>query len=304
MANKNIFKNSLLVSNIFDPLTHETDSLKKLYRDLSGSSRYQGIETRLIRDELLINEFNSLNQKARWNVTYWITGEMSRAKLNPSSIDENLRDKTAHEIYKSIDIAALTKCDFIGIASGRCEDENRRTEQIGQFQKTVCQALDYIQSKAYPIKLVFEPLDTFAHKKNVLGNTDNVYGFLNRFPENITKTKKLSICWDSAHFALNEDDFNYSINKLSPYISRVHFADAILDKEDKSYGDWHRNFDQNGFMNESVAASILKQLIESGSHQDEIYVSVEIREHDINNVWNLEEQSFRFLESAIKAACD
>lgn len=302
MEDEKLFKYSLLVSNVFDPLTQDTKTLQKLYRDLSNSPRYQSIETRLIRDEFLIDEFNLLKYKAKWNTTYWITGEMSRAKLNPSSLDEHLRLKAVNEIIRGIELAVLTKCDFIGIASGQCENENHRTEQIDQFEKTVREVIDYIQSKNYTIKLVFEPLDAFAHKKNVLGKTDVVLDFLKRFPVNIIKTKKLSICWDSAHFALNEDDFSYSISKLAPYISRVHFADAILDKKNKLYGDWHIKFGQGGFMNNRIAASILKQIIEAKNHQDEIYVSVEIRGHASDNVWDLEDYSFCFLESAFKEA--
>ncbi|MCR1899090.1 sugar phosphate isomerase/epimerase [Irregularibacter muris] len=302
MVNKNVFKHSLLVSNIFDPLTHDTKTLEKLYDDLSKPLRYQSIETRLIRDEHLINKFKSIKSKNQWNTTYWITGEISRAKLNPSSMDETLRVKAVNEIKRMIDLASLTKCDFIGIASGPCEDENKRYDQIDQFQKTILEILEYIQEKSYSMKVVFEPLDVFAHKKNVLGKTDEVYEFLNRFPKDIMKANQLSICWDSAHFALNEEEFNYSINKIAPYISRVHFADAILDKDNEAYGDWHRNFDQKGFMNEHVASSILRQIIKTKVHQEEIYVAVEIREHDASNVWNLEEYSYRFVESAIRGA--
>lgn len=302
MENKDIFKYSLLVSNIFDPLTHDTDSLEKLYYSLSENSRYQSIETRVVKGDSLIKSFNELKDKANWSTTYWVTGEISRAGLNPSSIDEGSRIKAVREIIKCLDTAVLTKCDYIGIASGECEDEGCRDKQIGQFERTVKELLDYIHHKNYAIKLIIEPLDAFAHKRNVLGTTEAVLNFLRWFPESVFRNKELSICWDSAHFALNEDDFSCSIKRLAPYISRVHFADAVLDKNSGLYGDWHIMFGHGGFMNVNVAASILKEIVNSQSHQNEIFVSVEIREHEASNVWNLEEYSYQFVKSALEQA--
>ena len=161
----NIFKYSLLVSNIFDTLTHDPSSLEKLYCELYENSRYQSIETRVVRGGFLIVRFNAWKNRAKWNTTYWITGELSRTKINPSSIDEGLRAKAVGEIIKDVDTAVLTKCNYIGITSGECEDERYRDRQINQFERTVKEILNYIHDKNFSIKLIFEPLDAFAHKK-------------------------------------------------------------------------------------------------------------------------------------------
>lgn len=85
------YKYSILVSNILDPLTHDTNDLKAVYDRLSSIKEYKSIETRLIRDEDLIDFYNlALGDR---QTTYWITGELQRENLNLSSIDNEQRKK-------------------------------------------------------------------------------------------------------------------------------------------------------------------------------------------------------------------
>ena len=98
--------------------------------------------------------------------------------------------------------------------------------------------------------------------------------------------------------ALNKDDFKESIQALAPYISRVHFANAILDETNPRFGDWHIDLCEEGFLNQQVARDILEALDEVSS--GEILVTMEIRESDKEKVWALEDKCYHFLQDVIQ----
>jgi len=290
---------SILVSNIFDPLSHSKEDLDCLYSKLDNLRRYKGIETRIIADKDSVNKFNEYADRNNWNVTYWVTGDVAREGLNPSSRNNDLHKKTIHRLKELADIASNGNCSYFGIASGVSEGNDFVEKELNQFENTLRELISYC-SKYQDMKIVFEPLDEFAHKKNVIGTTKRTYDFLQRFNDtNWCKTGKLSICWDSAHMALNEDDFEMSINLLAPYISRIHFSNAVLDKENILYGDWHMDFVLPGFMNIDVAAKIINLITLEKESDFELFVSCEIRTKEKLECWKVENKCFNFINSAI-----
>lgn len=286
---------SLLVSNVFDPCIQTPKDAIELYRKLIKQGRYPSIETRLIEGETFIQEYLKLHPT--WSVTYWTTGQLGRAGLNLSDLEEENRKLAVEKVKEMIAIATRTNAEFIGIASGKMID-GKRKEGLDQFEKTIRELVEYIDQKHFSIKILIEPLDAFAHKKNVLGDTLTTKAFLSRFDPSFFEHQKVSISWDSAHVALNKDDFKESIECLAPYISRVHFANAILDESHPRFGDWHIDLCKEGFLNQEVAKTVLETLdhVRSGK----IFVTMEIREHDIQKVWALEKNCYDFLQEVIK----
>lgn len=290
------YKKALLVSNVCDPLTKDESDLISVYEHISKSGRYDGIETRVVEGDALVPVFNRLNQ---WQTVYWLTGQLDREGLCAASTDETLRVATITRIKQMIYQSIKTHVHTIGIASGKTKGD--RSAEMDAFEKSVHEILDYIAMQDKEINIIIEPLDAFAHKKNVIGTTSQTHDFLKRFDQSLFTTGKLSICWDSAHVMLNEDQVATSLQTLAPYISRVHFSNAVLDKDDERYGDWHMDIDPAGFLNQDYANSILKTLNATSNHQDTVYVSVEIRETRRENVWNLEDQCYTLITEAINA---
>lgn len=95
---------------------------------------------------------------------------------------------------------------------------------------------------------------------------------------------------------MNEDDFETSIKSLSKYIYKVHFANAVLDKSDDLYGDYHIDF-KKGFMDLKCARRILQVCKKYINHP--IEVSCEVREKNIDHCWGLEEELYEFLNEAM-----
>lgn len=98
--------------------------------------------------------------------------------------------------------------------------------------------------------------------------------------------------------ALNEDDFEASFAALAPYIVRVHFANAILNKQSPLYGDHHLNFCEEGFLTLKSARTIKKLM--DRYLTGEISVAVEIREKERDHAWQLEAESYAFLMQVLQ----
>lgn len=289
-----IYHPSILVSNILDPLTHNDEDLCLVYQRLAEMKRYKSIETRLFKEgvirDLCVQQLNQAE------FTFWITGELQRAGLNLSSVDEVNRREAVNKVKQMMKEAQASSCTWLGIASGRIE--TTASEGCTAFVKSVTELFDEINHQAYTFKFILEPLDQFAHKCNVLGTTETVLSFMNRLPEEAIENKQVCLCWDSAHMALNEDDFENSLAALAPYIVRIHFANAVLDKNAKLYGDHHLGFCDEGFLNLESAGKI-KTLMDKYLKGD-ITVAVEIREKEREHAWQLEEQSYAFLMQVLQ----
>lgn len=294
------FKTSLLISNILNPLTKTKEDLKEMYLQLSDMDCYDAIETRVIHDEDVREVFNHCQKKTGWNVTLWLTGEMSRKGLSLSTLDDRLLEESIRVVYELIDLASLQNCNYIGIASGPIEEIELDEEQIRRFSESIKKIVEYIEFKDYDIRIVAEPLDQFAHKKNVIGTLSSTCKLIELLKDSDwINDKRISICWDSAHVALNEDDFTTSIRELYPFISRVHFADAILDKNDEEYGDNHREFDDKGIINERMVTSVLKEFMTQDLDNEDIYVACEVRTSSKEKAWSNERKYYKFLQKAI-----
>ncbi|WP_460023306.1 sugar phosphate isomerase/epimerase family protein [Lactovum odontotermitis] len=266
-----------------------------MYEKLAAEKRYAAIETRLIKDKMPRDKFNQIAQKSSWDITLWLTGEMGREGLSLSSLESQKLDASIDTFFRLLDLASDQDCQHIGLASGPIEDDQRKNDQIQIFSDSIEKIADYIARKNYSFDLLLEPLDEFAHKKNVIGALPSVEKLLQLL--NID-SRKFHLCFDTAHSALNEDNLLTSVKTLAPYVSRIHFADAVLDKENAEYGDNHRAFDQQGIMNSAYADGVL-QLFSRYSREDHLFVASEVRTAKREEAWANEEEYYNFVKAVI-----
>jgi sugar phosphate isomerase/epimerase len=296
------FYKSILVSNILDPYTHDSEDLQSIFKRIGEENKYRGVETRVIQEKATQQVFLQYEKELDWDVVLWLTGEMNRMGLNLSSLDETARLRSLEEVFLFIDKAAAHGGQKVGIGSGGIESVNLHDVQLEKFIDSLDVIMNYIDMCDYPLDVILEPQDQFAHKRIVVGNLETCQKLLERIKDKEWfQEGRFSLCWDSAHFALNEDDFEESIRILAPYITNIHFADAVLDKRDPEFGDHHRPFDDKGFMNPETAREILTVFDKYNQKNKPIYVSCEVRTKNEEDAWPNEQKYDQFLEEALKA---
>lgn len=292
------FKPSLLVSNIFDPISKDETQIMKLYQDIASLDYYKGIETRIILDSDVQKEFAELSKKANWDVTFWLTGNLNSQKMRLCDTDTQARQNAVSYVNTLIDIAAHCNAYAVGFCSGTSTGD--REQEYHAFYSSIVEILDYM--KKYPdIKLILEPLDAYADKKNVIGDLNTTLRLYEELSINgINANQQFIACIDTAHFALNNDDLNETVTKLARYSDRIHFANAILDVNHPLYGDKHIEIGEHGFLNEIVAQNLVNHARSLKFDCDSIYLTVEVRTYAKADMWPMEAMTREFLNNAMK----
>ena len=101
------FKKGIIVSNILDPLSKDPKDLKVVYQRLFAEKRYEAIETRVLKDESLIEYYNEI-KKPNVSLEAYVTGDLSRMGVSLSSVNEESRHK-AIEYTKEMDMEVLSQ---------------------------------------------------------------------------------------------------------------------------------------------------------------------------------------------------
>src|SRR5699024_5457919 len=187
----------------------------------------------------------------------WSTSNLNNEGLYLADSDEEKRKKAVSYMKKIIELSVEANAEFVGFTSGKkLLPDSKMDEQIQSFEKSVIELIDYIEQYDQ-IELMLEPLDTRADKKFVIGETDYVVNFFERLAEQ-NKLNKLSVCIDTAHIVLNNEDIIKSMEKLSQYSQRIHLANVVLNKESELFGDKHLQMGTPGFLTQKIAKQILK----------------------------------------------
>lgn len=291
-----MFEKSLLLSEIFSPYMNDLNELETIFKKVSDMGRYSSVETSVIYDKKLRKEFRNISQDSNWSVTNWIVIELSNLNLSASTTDNKKYKQTLEKIDQLIDVAYEGNCEFFGIASGPTIEADTVENGLDQFENTIHYVYEKI--KDTNMKIIIEPLDQFAHKKFLIGDTDRLGKFMNRFDDtDLIKNKRLGFCYDTAHFALNEDHFDESIPHLNKYATKIHLSNAVLNPNHKLYGDHHIPLGDPGFMNSQTAKHILDIFRELGNNN--ITVAPEVRTHNKEDSWKTEEALHDFISELI-----
>ncbi len=290
------FNNSLLFSNIFDPLSHNEETALRTLEKISLMNKYVSIETRPFKDPILRQEFRELAKKSNWSLTFWLTSDMNKNKANLSSVDEKTRVKSLNITKDLIDIAVEGGAEYIGLGAGSISKDI--SVSFNQFYESLIELLTYMEK--YPeTYLMIEPLDMYVDKKSTIGDLNTTQNLFKRLEKN-GLDDKVYLCIDTAHFILNDDDIFETLSLLGKYSNRLHFANAIIDSNNSNFGDKHLPFGGDGVLDENLAKKIIKFSSNIEFKTKDIYVTAEVRCNDIEKVWILEDECFNFITNAMK----
>lgn len=285
---------SLLFNNVFDPFSKNEAEIMNYYRYLYDIYEYESLETRLIFDKEVRNEFAEFVKEKNISVTIWSTSNLNNNELYLADPNEEKRLEAVNYMKGLIDLSVEANAEFIGFTSGkRILPSLEMDKQVQSFEKSVIELIDYVEQYEQ-IELTLEPLDIDADKKFVIGSTDYVVDFFERLKER-NRLNRLSVCIDTAHIVLNNEDVIESMKKLSKYSQRIHLANAVLNKESGLFGDKHLRMGTPGFLNQKKATQILNEADRLTFKSEKVYVAIEVRGEKNDDLFKLERENREFL---------
>ena len=111
---------------------------------------------------------------------------------------------------------------------------------------------------------------------------------------------RVLLSWDSAHVALNREDLQMSLALAMPYMGQLHLANAVLEREDPQFGDWHMPMGQPGFLTEETAYAIGSCAVLHLNEGEHLGITVESRCTSEHEIWEREDQNRSFLERVLE----
>ena len=284
-------KPSILISEMFYYRLEQGQNLLEIMDQLSDSGYYRAVEIGTVNETAVRAGVRKRIEKNGWQLTQWITKDLLDRGINPSSTDRSVH-LTAIQRVKE-----LARAANLALISGADPGPALRGEAWKNFAEVVREAYRAMEDTP-GMNLLIEPLDRFAHKKNLIGPTEAAVEFVALLKGELPR---VYFSWDSAHVALNREDLLQSLEQSAPFVSQIHLANAVTDADSKLYGDWHMPMGEPGFLDDACAGALLRGaasmcLAENIPH----FASVETRMRKGEDPWKIEEKCRAFLNRALQ----
>ncbi len=243
---------ALLVSESFYPLLGDEARLMDAIERVVESGFYTRLEISAMKTREGQRRLRRIAQQNNLKITQWITNDLNEHQLNPSSVDADLRRRTIDKMEELVEVAADSGADRVAFISCKDPGPDLRQEAARGLTEVMCTVADKAM-KCGGLTLLLEPLDRGAHKDNFIGPTPEAVAILEQVHRSCSN---VLLSWDSAHVALNQEDLLESLTLAMPYVGQVHLANAVLDRADPKFGDWHMAMGEPGFLTGAVAYAI------------------------------------------------
>lgn len=299
MQLKERFCPSLLVSESFFPLLGNEEELYRTVEQVLSEKYYTRMETGSLKTAWAREKFIKMVKDLDIGFTQWITNDINDRKLNPSTTDKVLRERTIREICDLVDIAGESGADRVAMVSGPDPGEALRSEALKGIEEVLLAVSEKMMQ--YPgMILLLEPLDRGAHKNNLIGPTGDSVVLMKQ----VNKVhNNCLLSWDSAHMALNKENLAESLAACSEYIGHIHLANAVLDPAREGYGDWHMAMGAPGFLDVACGREILKNAAAAPALRLDMGVSIESRCQPGQDPYANEQVCRNFLKEVLEGKC-
>ena len=220
-------------------------------------------------------EFYRLIKDGGYHHTYAITRTLQDRGINLSALDPDERRKSWNSVIPILEEAVESGAATVMLSSGhRPTDPNRRSEALKALEESL-QELSFRATQYSGLNLEIEPMDVRAHKRGTLGTTKEAIKLCKQFEG---AHSKLTLCMDTAHLLLNEEEVVSSVADARQWMSNFHICNAVVDMDNEFYGDWHLPFGSPGVLDLPQIAGILRGLYRIGylssSHRPRVFAEV------------------------------
>lgn len=218
-------------------------------------------------------EVKALLEQSHLTVGFGAHPRILGGKLNPNAIDEQERLKAEEVLLAAVDEAAYLGADTLVFLAGKWEEATKDLA-YAQLLKTTRKLCGYAAEKGMKIEL--EVFDYDMDKAVLIGPAP----YAARFAAEIRETYgNFGLVADLSHFPTTYETSRFVIQTLKPYITHLHFGNAVVQKGCDGYGDVHPRFGYpNGANDTAELLDFFRVLKEEGFFRPEnpLVLSMEV----------------------------
>ena len=210
------------------------ESLKAIVRD----DFFDAIEVNINKlgdiDSETAKEAKSLLEQSHLKVCYGAQPQLLGMKLNPNDLDEAKRQEAENVLIKSLERAKFFGAKGIAFLAGKWAEETKE-EAYQQLLKTTINVCRKAAEMDMMVEL--EVFDYDIDKAALIGPAP----FAARYAADVrTYCPNFGLLVDLSHFPITYECSKDVVRTLRPYITHLHFGNAVAKKGAPGYGDLHQ----------------------------------------------------------------
>lgn len=234
---------------------------------------FDAIEINVNKVGGFMEEAKAILDQSHLKVCYGAQPALLGPKLNPNAVDEEARQKAEAALIESVDKAEYFGAKGIAFLSGKWAEETKE-ENYQQLLKTTVNVCRYAAAKNMNVEL--EVFDYDVDKASLIGPAP----LAARFAADMrTICPNFGLLVDLSHFPICYESAKDVIRTCRPYITHLHFGNAVADPAAEGYGDLHQRFGYPNSANDIPELyDFLKVLKEEGffNAEDPMVLSMEV----------------------------
>lgn len=245
------------------------ESLKCVCRD----EFFDAIEINVNKVGNYMEEAKALLEQSHLKVCYGAQPNLLGPKLNPNDLDEEGRQKAEDALKDALDKAEYFGAKGIAFLSGKWAMETRE-EAYQQLLKTTINVCKYAATKGMNVEL--EVFDYDVDKASLIGPAPLAAKFAADM-RNVCPNFGLLV--DLSHFPICHEVAKDVVRTCRPYITHLHFGNAVADPDAEGYGDLHQRLGYPNSANDvPELLDFLRVLKEEGffNAEDPMVLSMEV----------------------------
>lgn len=214
-------------------MSHPKRDVLQSIRDLASDDYFDAIEVKHFSDDATRTEAKKLLEQSHMKVCYGAQPILLGGKLNPNAVDEEARLAAEKALVDALDEAEYLGAKGIAFLAGAWQKETREEayQQLLKTTRTVCEAA---AKKGMMVEL--EVFDYDMDKAALIGPAP----LAARFAADVRCTcPNFGLLVDLSHFPTTYETSWDVIRTLRPYITHLHFGNAVVKPGCEAYGDQH-----------------------------------------------------------------
>lgn len=211
------------------PGVPQSDVIKKIASD----DYFDAIEVCRCPDDASREACRSLLAQSHLRVCYGAQPRLLGPKLNPNDLTEEGRLRAESTLIEAVDEAEYLGAGGIAFLAGKWTEE-RKDAAYAQLLKTTRAVCSYAAKKNMQVEL--EVFDYDTDKAALIGPAP----YAAEFAADMRKTHgNFGLLADLSHFPITRESSRFVIQTLRPYITHLHFGNAVVTAGCQAYGDKH-----------------------------------------------------------------
>ncbi len=251
------------------PKSSILDSVRKIAID----DYFDAIELSACKDDAEREAVKKLLEQSHLTVCYGAQPLLLGPGLNPNDLNEEGRKKAEDILRKAIDEAEYLGAKAVAFLAGKWSKESK-DEAYKQLLKTTRNLCDYAATKDMNIEL--EVFDFDMDKASLIGPAP----YAAKFAADMRTThNNFGLLVDLSHFPTTYETSKFVIQTLRPYITHLHFGNAVVKEGCIAYGDKHPRLGFPNSANDTAElVDFLNVLKQEGffNAQDPMVLSMEV----------------------------